>query len=218
MKQKKSMKENIKLSFGEEIGNSVSHGASSILLLFLLPFSSVYAYIRGGLTLSIGVSIFVISIILMLLTSCIYHFMPFDTKHKFVMRILDHSMIFVAIAGTYTPILLYLVKGWLGYGTLLFLWVCVVFGILYKAIVQNADSKIALIIYLSMGWVALILIPKLIQLSNPIFIGLIVLGGILYTIGTYFYSKKTTPYFHFIWHIFIILALSSHYIAILFFL
>ena len=216
MKKKMTMKDNIKLSFGEEIGNSVSHGSSAIILLFLLPFSAVYAYIKGGLPLAIGVSIFIISIILMLLTSCVYHFMPFDTKHKYVMRILDHSMIFIAIAGTYTPILIYLVRGWLGYGTLIFLWICVVLGILYKAIVQNADSKITLIIYLCMGWTAIILIPKLLQLGSPLFLGLLIFGGLLYTIGTYFYSKKETPYFHFIWHLFIVFAIISHYIAILF--
>jgi Predicted membrane protein, hemolysin III homolog len=218
MNKRNTMKENIKLSFGEEIGNSVSHGASAIILLFLLPFSSVFGYMKGGIALAVGISIFVISIILMLLTSCIYHFMPFDTKHKYVMRILDHSMIFVAIAGTYTPILVYLVKGSLGYGTLIFLWICVVLGILYKAIVQNADSRITLVIYLSMGWTAVILLPKLFQLGKPMFLSLIALGGILYTIGTYFYSKKTIAYFHFIWHIFIILAVLSHYIAIVFFI
>lgn len=218
MTKKKTMKDNIKLSFGEELGNAVSHGACGIVMLFLLPFTAVYTYATKGLELSIGSSIFVICIILMLLTSCIYHIMPYGSQHKYVMRILDHSMIFLAIAGTYTPILIYLVKGYLGYGTLIFLWLCVIIGILYKAIVQDASSKITLVIYLSMGWTAIILIPTLLKQANPLFLGLIVLGGLLYTGGTYFYSQKTKPYFHFIWHIFIVLALLSHYVAIVFFI
>lgn len=215
---KKTMKNNVKLSFGEEIGNTVSHGATGLIFLFLLPFVSVYSYIKGGIPLAIGTSIYVICIILMLLTSCIYHSMPFDTKHKYVTRILDHSMIFLAIAGSYTPILIYIVKGPLGYGTLIFLWICVVLGILYKAIAQNADSKITLVFYLSMGWTAIILIPDLISKTSPLFLSLIVLGGLFYTVGTYFYSKKDKPYFHFIWHLFIIAAVFSHFVAIVFFM
>ncbi|MDR1795545.1 MAG: hemolysin III family protein [Erysipelotrichaceae bacterium] len=218
MAKKESMRSQIKLSFGEELGNSVSHGAAAFLFLLLLPFSAVIAYQRHDWVFSLGVSVFIICIFLMLLTSCIYHSSPFASDHKFVMRILDHSMIFLAIAGTYTPILLSVTKGVLGMVTLIILWLFVVFGILYKTIAKNASTKITLIMYLGMGWASVILMPDLVKKTSPVFLGLIALGGLLYTVGCWFYAQKTRNYFHFIWHIFIVLACFSHYIAIVFFI
>lgn len=218
MREKESMKSMIELSFGEEVGNTISHGVMSALLLLSLPFVAVYGYIKGGAVLSFGVSIFVISILLMFLTSCIYHAMPFGSKHKYVMRILDHSMIFIAIAGSYTPIALYVLSGQLGFWILIIQWSMVISGILYKSIAQNANPKITVAIFLVMGWIAIFFIPTLLQKSSPLFLGLIVLGGILYSIGAWFYSQKNRPYFHFIWHICINLASIAHFIAIVFFI
>lgn len=213
-----SMKNNVRLSFKEEVGNSITHGVMSFLMLMGLPFASIYGYVKGGMTLGTGYGIFIISLFLMFLASTLYHAMAYDSKHKYVFRILDHSFIYVAIAGTYTPVCLYVIGGKLGYGILIVQWLMVLFGILYKAIAQKSIPRLSVTIYLIMGWAALIAMPDLIRNSNFWFVFLIALGGILYSIGAWFYMQKDRPYFHMIWHLFINFAALSHFIAIIFFI
>ena len=213
-----SMKNNVRLSFKEELGNSITHGVMSFLMLMGLPFASIYGYVKGGMTLGTGYGIFIISLFLMFLASTLYHAMAYDSKHKYVFRILDHSFIYVAIAGTYTPVCLYVIGGKLGYGILIVQWLMVLFGILYKAIEQKSIPRLSVTIYLIMGWAALIAMPDLIRNSNFWFVFLIALGGILYSIGAWFYMQKDRPYFHMIWHLFINFAALSHFIAIIFFI
>ena len=218
MTQEKGMKNLIHLSFGEELGNSIAHGIMSVLMLFLLPVVAIYSYNKGGVLLAAGTSVFVICIFLMFLTSTLYHAMSYDTPHKYVLRVLDHIFIYFAIAGSYTPIALYAIGGWKGWLILIIQWSMVLFGILYKSIAQKSVPKLSVLIYLSMGWAAMIFFPTLIHNTSTLFIGLIILGGLLYTIGSFFYMQKSRPYYHFIWHVFINLAALSHFIAIVFFI
>lgn len=218
MSKDHSMKNNVMLSFGEEIGNSVTHGVMSLFLLFFLPYASVRGYLQGGTILAVGFSVFIISLFFMFLASTLYHAMAFNTKHKFVFRILDHIGIYFAIAGTYTPICMYVIGGYLGYGMLAVQWLMVLFGVLYKCIARKSIPKITVTIYLVMGWTAVILLPQLLQNTSWLFVGLIALGGILYSIGTYFYMQKDKPYFHMIWHFFINFASIAHFIAIIYFI
>ena len=208
----------VHLSRGEEVGNSVTHGVMSAILLISLPAVAIYSYTKGGVLLAAGESVFIISLFLMFLASCLYHAMSYDTPHKYVMRILDHIFIYFAIAGSYTPIALYVVKGWQGWLILIVQWVMVLFGILYKSIAQKAVPKLSVLIYLCMGWAAVFFIPAIIQNTSWLFIGLIVLGGIFYSAGAWFYMQKNRPYFHFIWHLFITFASISHFIAIVFYI
>ncbi|MGZ9538004.1 PAQR family membrane homeostasis protein TrhA, partial [Staphylococcus epidermidis] len=97
-------KDIIPLSFGEEIGNAASHGAAAFVTLIALPYAAVHSYNQGGTLSSVSVSIYVISIFLMLLSSTVYHVMQNNSSHKYIMRIVDHSMIYIEIAGTYTPV------------------------------------------------------------------------------------------------------------------
>lgn len=216
MTKKNSIKNIIHLSVGEEIGNSVTHGVMSLLLLGFLPWTAVDTYIRGGWLLSIGTSIFIISLFLMFLTSALYHAMAYETKHKYVFRILDHIFIYFAIAGSYTPIALYIIRGWQGTLILIIQWGMVLTGILYKSISQKSIPKLSVTIYLIMGWIAVLFFPVIIKNSTPIFLSFIALGGLLYSVGAWFYTKKERPYFHFIWHLFINFAAISHFIAIIY--
>lgn len=218
MSKEKTMKNLIQLSFGEELGNSITHGVMSLLLLFALPYVAVFSYLKGGVLLALGTSVFIISIFLMFLTSCLYHAMAYDTPHKYVLRILDHIFIYFAIAGSYTPIALYAIGGWQGWLILVIQWSMVLFGILYKSIAQKSIPKLSVLIYLCMGWTALLFIPKLLASTSVLFLGLIVLGGVFYSVGAGFYMQKSRPYFHFIWHLFINLAALAHFIAIVFYL
>lgn len=133
------MKEKIKKAlyiptFGEEVANSVSHGVMTVLMLVALPFSAVWAYLHNPshpALASAGVSVFVISIFLMFLCSTLYHSMAPESKHKAVFHILDHIMIYFAIAGSYTPVALCVIGGWQGVLIVVIQWVMVLFGIFY---------------------------------------------------------------------------------------
>lgn len=213
-----TMKNYKRLSFGEEVANAVSHGVMVLFLLLAFPYISIRAYFDGGWLLVAGDTIFVISLFLMFLGSTLYHSMENDSQSKYIFRLLDHSFIFVAIAGTYTPIALTVLHGWLGYLVVGFQWFMVILGIVQKTIFKREMPKLSLAIYLTMGWMAVLMIPQLLASSSLMFMGLIVLGGVFYSIGVFFYVQKDKKYYHFIWHIFINLASLSHLIAIVFYM
>ncbi|WP_050635612.1 PAQR family membrane homeostasis protein TrhA [Candidatus Stoquefichus sp. SB1] len=215
--EEKTMRDMLHLTFGEEVGNAVSHGVMALLCLGFLPFSAVYSYLRGGIVRSVGVSIFIICLFLMFLISTIYHSMDYATEQKYVFRKLDHICIYLAIAGSYTPIALCVVKGWVGILILVLEWGAVLAGILLKSISKKSYPVLSTTIYLVMGWTAVFFIQPLLNHASLLFLALIVLGGVMYSAGVFFYSKHK-KYFHFIWHLFINVASILHFIAIVFYM
>lgn len=215
--EEKTMRDMLHLTFGEEVGNAVSHGVMALLCLGFLPFSAVYSYLRGGTVRSVGVSIFIICLFLMFLISTIYHSMDYATEQKYVFRKLDHICIYLAIAGSYTPIALCVVKGWVGILILVLEWGAVLAGILLKSISKKSYPVLSTTIYLVMGWTAVFFIQPLLNHASLLFLALIVLGGVMYSAGVFFYSKHK-KYFHFIWHLFINVASILHFIAIVFYM
>lgn len=207
-----------KLSFEEEIGNSITHGIMAIFCLIMLPIVSVYGYIKHNIVISIGFSIYVICIFLMFLMSTLYHSMKFETNQKIIFRILDHCGIYLAIAGSFTPVCLKILDGVFLYIILIAQWGMVIIGIIIKSLFTKKKPKGSSIIYLVMGWSALLLIPSLIKTQSILFFILILFGGLIYSIGTLFYRKKDKAWFHFIWHIFVNIAAISQFIAIIFLL
>ena len=111
IKKEKGEKKSYISSFGEEVANATSHGPMALLCLFALPFSAIWSYLKGGAVAAVGASIFVISIFLMFLFSTLYHSVRTESREKRVLHILDHIFIYFAIAGSYTPIALYIVGG-----------------------------------------------------------------------------------------------------------
>ena len=214
--QEKSMRDMFRLTFGEEVSNAISHGVMAIICLLLLPFLSVYSYLKGGVLRSVGVSIFVICLFLMFLISTIYHSMAYETEQKYVFRKLDHICIYLAIAGSYTPIALCVTHGWVRILSLVLEWGAVLGGILLKSISHKSYPILSTTIYLVMGWTAIFFIPALISSTSWLFLLLIVLGGVMYSVGVFFYSKPQKKYFHFVWHLFIDVASILHLIAIVF--
>lgn len=215
MQQKSNdMAHPFKLSFGEETANAISHGVMWILLLGVLPYYAIRSYTMGGSRYALGTSIFIICLFLMFLGSSLYHIAPYDTPYKYVFRKLDHIMILLAIAGTYTPVCMVLLDNTLGYTILLIEWIMALAGILLKAISNKSHMKLSMTIYMIMGWLAVFMLPTLLQKASPAFFGMILLGGVMYSIGAVFYSHPEKKYFHFIWHIFIVFASICHMIAI----
>ena len=208
-------------TFNEEVANSVSHGVMTILMLLALPFSSVWAYLHdtaNPVLASVGVSVFVLSIFLMFLCSTLYHAMQPESKHKAVFHILDHIMIYLAIAGSYTPIALSVIGDWQGNLIVIIQWVMVLFGIFYKSLSKRSIPSISLTIYLIMGWMVVIFFPLFWrQASTPLLV-LIAAGGIFYTLGAYFYAKRGFRYHHLVWHLLINLAVVCLFVGIIFYL
>lgn len=208
----------VKLTFGEEVANAITHGVPALLVLAAFPFVIITAYTKGSLVDVASVTIFSICIFLMFLMSTFYHVMEHDTTHKRVMQILDHICIYIAIAGTYTPIAASVIGGWQAIVLLSVQWVMVLFGILYKSISKKSIPKLSLMIYLVMGWSLVIFMPLFFQKANPLLFGLILGGGIFYTVGAAIYAKKGFKYHHMVWHIFVFLGVLTHYIGICFFM
>jgi len=208
----------ITYSVKEEVGNSITHGIMAVLMLLFLPFASIRAYLLQDARLAFGVSTFIISLFLMFLMSTLYHSMAFETKHKTVFKILDHIFIYVAIAGSYTPVALSIIGGTLGWIIFAIQWTMVIIGVLYKSLSRKSVPALSLLIYMVMGWLVVLIFPYLYRQSNLLFLVLMALGGVLYTIGAYFYVQKTKPYTHVVWHVFVNLASIAHFIAIVFFI
>lgn len=213
----KSMRDMIKLNLGEEIANCVSHGIMAILILCLLAPIAVYSYLKAGALHTSGVVICLICLFIMFLSSTLYHCMPFGSNHKYVFRKIDHICIFLAIAGTYTPVAISLIGGWQAIVVLCIEWGAVIFGILLKSIATKSYPKLSMCIYMAMGWAAIMFMPVLLSKASLEFLIYIVLGGIMYTIGAIFYARKK-PYMHAIWHICINIASILQIIAVVFYI
>jgi len=205
-------------TFGEEIGNSVSHGAMAAIALGGIAPTAINAFVRHGTLAAVSVSIFMCSLFLMLLSSCLYHSMNVETRQRQVLQILDHIFIYVAIAGTYTPIALVVIGGWQGIVVASLQWAMVIFGILYKSLSKRRIPKVSLTIYLIMGWSVVFVLPMFIRNANLGLQLLILGGGIFYSAGTYFYAKKDKRFFHMVWHFFVNLGAVCHFLGILLFL
>jgi len=143
--------------------------------------------------------------------------MAFESKHKLVFRVLDHICIYIAIAGSYTPIALITIGGGLGWAVVLLQWGLVVFGALYKSLSVRSIPKVSLTFYLIMGWTAVILLPILLKKGSIELIAAVISGGLFYSIGAVFYALKGFKYHHMVWHLLINLGAISHFIAIMMF-
>lgn len=207
-------------TLGEEVANAVTHGVMAVLTLLSLPFAAVWAYVHDpeGVVASVSVSVFVISIFLMFLASTLYHAMHPASRHKAVFHILDHIFIYVAIAGSYTPIALSVIGGWQGILIAVLQWVMVLFGVFYKSLSRRSIPAVSLTIYLVMGWTIVFFLPMFIRHASVQLLWLIAAGGVLYTVGAWFYARKGFRYHHMVWHLLINLAVVCHFIGIVFYL
>ena len=207
-----------KYSFGEEIGNAISHGVMALTVMCGISPAAIQLFKRHGALGATSMTIFMCSLFLMFLSSALYHSMTVETRQKKVLQILDHIFIYFAIAGTYTPISLLVIGGWEGILVASLQWAMVLFGILYKSISRRRIPKISLTIYLVMGWSIIFVAPMLIRNSH---IGLqlfILGGGFFYSAGAYFYAKKEKRFFHMVWHFFVNLGALCHFLGVLLFI
>lgn len=162
----------------------------------------------------VGTSLFLLGAFLMYFASTLYHVVV-APKAKARIRIFDHISIYVMIAGSYSPICLTVVGGWMGWSLFGFLWACVIAGVVGKIIALGKHPHLSLTLYLMMGWAALLVIWPMWQNMSHAAFAWVIAEGVFYTIGAYFFNKdEEHAFYHAIWHVFIILGSLSHTIAL----
>jgi len=200
-------------TLGEEIANSISHGVGLIAALAAAPFLIWVAASKGEALMIVAVSIFATSMVLLYLSSMMYHCLP-ENRGKRVFLIFDHMAIFLLIAGTYTPFALGVLRGAVGWTLFGLIWGTALFGIITKLVPKLRHSKLSLVLYLGMGWMIVLVIRPLYQHLPLNGLLWLVAGGLAYTVGVIFYVAKAR-YSHFIWHLFTIAGTTCHFFAIL---
>lgn len=202
-------------SRGEEIANSISHGIGLVAALVATPLLISHAVQSGVTGYIVGTSLFAASMVLLYLASTLYHFLP-QGKTKRVFQVIEHSAIFLLIAGTYSPFTLGLLRGAWGWTIFGLIWGLAVVGVVLKSIKRLFHPIFSTGLYLLMGWLILVAINPLTSLlpaSGFLWLGA---GGLAYTIGVAFFAAETRiKYGHFIWHLFVLAGTACHYFAVL---
>jgi hemolysin III len=198
----------------EEIANSISHGLALVLAVAALPVLLLSATKAGSTRFTIGVAVFGTTIIFLYLASTLYHSLT-HVRAKQFFRHMDHCAIFLLIAGSYTPFTLGVLRGPWGWTLLAIVWVLAVAGIAMKLIAGHRHSWLSMVLYLVMGWLAIVAIKPILTLVPLPGILLILAGGIAYSGGLAFFAAHRLRYNHFIWHLFVMAGTVCHYLAVL---
>jgi hemolysin III len=196
----------------EEIFNSVTHGLGAIAAIVGLVLGVVM--MNWSAPFRVGFIVYSASLIILMLASTLYHAFTF-TRANNVFRAIDHSSIFILIAGSFTPFIISLYKGWAELLFLTAVWLIAVVGIIVTTtlVLPKKMKKTGVFLYISFGWLGLFLIPKMGLLSSTA-IWLLIVGGVLYTVGTIPYAFKK-PFAHFSWHLFVVAAAVAQFFAII---
>lgn len=191
-------------TYGEEIANFVSHYVGAGLAIAALVLLIVQAAGKGTAMHVISYTIFGVSLIFSYAMSGTYHIVPKDKTAKKVMKILDHSAIYVLIAGSYTPYLLTVLDGNERWTLFAIQWILVVIGVIVEVKISGKYMWITTAVYLAMGWMIVSVFDKLSVDLSPLSLWLLISGGIAYTIGAIFYVMKNVKYMHMVFHLFVL--------------
>jgi hemolysin III len=200
-------------SLGEEIANSVSHGLGLVAALAAFPVLLVMAYPHGAGAL-IGASVFAAAMVLLYLSSMLFHALP-PSRAKRVFQVLDHSAIYLMIAGTYTPFTLGVLRGAWGWTLFGLVWGFAALGTVLKSVRGVGDTRVSTWLYIAMGWLVVIAADTAWTLIPKWGLFWLLAGGICYTAGAFFFMTERIRFFHFVWHLFVIAGTACHFVAVL---
>lgn len=199
--------------------NSLTHGVGAILSVVALILLVYEALSHGSVSHLVAFSIFGVSMVLLYTASSLYHALHVKEKTLQLLQKLDHSMIYVLIAGSYTPVCLIVLEGSWKWGLFITIWTLAIAGIIKKFLWISAPRWLSTLFYLGMGWLAVIIFPDLLQKLPLAFLGWIAVGGLAYSAGAVIYGiQKPNPipnWFgsHEIWHLFVLAGTFSHFWA-----
>lgn len=195
-----------------ELGNTWTHLAGAIFALSSIWLVWLAADVSWQM--AFGVICFIVGMFFMFLSSTVYHWVR-EGRVKNILRKFDHISIYVMIACSYTPILIGVVGGWLGWTVFAFQWLVVIGGIFYKIYAIGRWPRLSLAIYLIMGWSIVLIAKPVVKALMPETLWLLLAEGIAYTAGTYFFAHDDRPHYHAIWHVFVLLGALAHWGAVL---
>lgn len=202
-------------TLGEEIGNAISHGVGVALAIVAI----ICFLIKGGSTIEmVSYLTFGASALVLYLMSTLYHAFTLGKKPKRLFQKFDHMTIYILIAGTYTPFSLLAIGGKTGLYLCLGLWSGALIGILLNLFAFGKFRFFHMFLYVALGWVAIFFLPQITSNLASGGVWLLIIGGVMYTLGIFFYALRLFKFSHMIWHIFTILGTVAHFLAILFYL
>lgn len=202
-------------TFGEEIANSLSHAMGLVGAIVGTPFLLIGGVRHGDPAFIVGASVFCTAMILLYSASSVYHALP-TGRAKRLFFILDHSAIFLLIAGTYTPFTLGVLRDSAGWALFAVVWALALAGIALKAFGKAGHPVISTGLYLAMGWLVLLAIGPLMDAVPPAGMAWLLAGGMSYTLGiAFFVTDARIPYGHMVWHAFVVGGTACHYFAVL---
>jgi hemolysin III len=198
----------------EEIANAITHGLGTLLSIAGLVLLIVFASLKGTAWHVVSFTIFGVTMLLLYTASTLVHSFP-EGKVKDLFETFDHSCIYLFIAGTYTPILLVTLRSPLGWTLFGIVWGLAVAGVVFKAFFTKKFLVLSTLFYVMMGWLIVFAWHPLQALLMPGGIRLLIIGGLLYTVGSMFYIWRGFPYHHAVWHLFVVAGSVMHFFAIL---
>lgn len=207
------------LSSGEELVNALTHGLGALAVAVASPFLLIAAIDHGAATI-VGAAVFVATAVLLYLASTVYHALP-RGRTKRLFQSIDHIAIFLLIAGTYTPFTLGVLRGpwgWILFGAV---WGLALVGVIVKglgtlepcSLLRSAHLSLGL--YLATGWLVLLAIGPVVRHVPTTGLAFLLCGGLAYTLGTVFYWYERIPYFHSVWHLFVLAGTAFHFVAVM---
>lgn len=197
-----------------ELINSLSHGIGWALAIAALVVMVVFAALKGSARHVVGTALFGSTLVLLYAMSTLYHAFR-GPRVKRVFRILDHSAIFLLIAGTYTPFCLTVLRGPWGWSLFGVVWGLAALGVVFKAVFGPRHEALSTGIYLAMGWLVLIAIFPLWRALPGWGLFWLFGGGFCYSLGTVFYALERLPFNHAVWHLFVIAGSACHVVAVM---
>ncbi|MCF8087382.1 MAG: hemolysin III family protein [Desulfotignum sp.] len=197
--------------------NALSHMAGSLASIAGLTLMVVVAAVKADAWHVVSFAIFGTTLVFMYTASFLYHGLQLSAKTLAIFRRIDHIMIFMVIAGSYTPLCLVPLRGPWGWSLFGIIWGFAAVGIALKLFWMNLPRWISTVIYLGMGWLCMVVVYPLVQILEPAPLLWLALGGLFYSLGAMVYIfKKPDPFpkvfgFHEIWHIFVLLGSACHF-------
>ena len=198
---------------GDILANAITHGVGAAFALAGVVYLIVLST-RGGAWMVVSCSIYGTTLFLVYLCSTLYHSLV-RTRARHVFLVLDHSAIYLLIAGTYTPFMLVSMRGRAGWTLLGLVWALAIAGVVFKSLAVGRFPAASAVVYLLMGWcVVFALRPLLHAITMPGMIWLCA-GGLAYSLGILFFANDRLRYFHALWHVFVLAGSVAHYFAVL---
>lgn len=202
---------------GDEWANSLTHGMGLVLSLIGLLMLTLPPLQDGDYWRLLNFGIYGMSLVLLYGVSTLYHAMKHPGIKK-VLRTIDHCAIYLLIAGSYTPFTMLLLKGIWGWALFGIIWGMTCLGIFFKIFFTDRFKILSTIIYLLMGWLVVVAAEPLIDRLHTAGLYWLLAGGLCYTLGVIFFALDWRPFFHAIWHLFVLGGSVCHYCAIFFYL